>query len=83
MVRRKVYNCLYTSFGNLIEGNVETKRKLLHMTKPHLQQENVFACTHESNTTDVRRSLASILFRKHLFTVWDRIEVKKDDGTLE
>jgi len=53
------------------------------MTKPYLQQENVFVCMHEGSSTDVRRSLASILLQKHLFTVRDRIEVKKDDGTLE
>ena len=62
---------------------METKRKLLYMTKPYLQQENVFVCMHEGSSTDVRRSLASILLQKHLFTVRDRIEVKKDDGTLE
>ena len=83
MVRRKVYNCLCVFFESLTEGNVETKHKSLHMTKPHLQQENVFACTHGGSSTDVHRSMTSILFQKHLFTVWDRIEVKKDDGTLE
>jgi hypothetical protein len=61
---------------------VETKRKLLHMTAPSTTRER-FCVTHDGSSTDARRSLASILLQKHLFTVRDRIEVKKDDGTLE